>query len=191
MAVRRKTNPIGIDFEIDRFMAYLPNALTFAVGFESEWYPRVYVNQIDEKATNKFQPDHFDTDMANDNDYKEVFPNDRVDLQSFFLADPEYTFDNTTGEHTRRVSLIFMVNLQNLYPGIDHRADEEFQMKVFNAWNSWNLRRKFAWNSVENQIDNVFREFATDKIRFEDMQPRHCVRFNFDVTYTPKCCTDC
>lgn len=191
MAVRRKIAPVGIDNEIDKAMAYFPTALVFDNAFISEWYPRVYVNQIRSRKNTEFQPDHFDHEAPTDNEYMEVFSNDRIDLSCFFLADPTYEFDNETGEHTRRVSMIFQLNLQNLYPGIEHRADEEFQMNVYNMWNQWNNKKRFLWVNVENQIDNVFREFARDEIRFEDMQPRHCVRFNFDVTYVPKCCTDC
>lgn len=190
MAVKRKTSPVGIDFEIDKFMAHFPVVLVFPNAYTSDWFPRIYVNRDSKNRTGDV-PDHFDFDFSNNNDYKEVLMNDKIDLTCFFVAEDTATIDKAAGTLTQRVSVIFQVNLKNLYPGIAHRADEEFHMNIYNMWKAWPLRSRFDLIDYETRIENVFREFATDKITFEDMQPRHCVRFNFNVTYKPKCCTDC
>lgn len=189
----RKISPVGVDVPIDKFQAYLSTQIVFPNISVSEWYPSIYVNPFDQgktrKSPNARQPEHFVFDS--DNEYKEVFNDDKIDLLSFFLVDPFASFNNETKRFTQRVSMIFMVNLQQLYPGIAHRADEEFHMNVYNMWKVWNSRHDFNFVGYETRTENVFREFEREKIMFEDMHPRHCVRFNFDVTYEPSCCTDC
>jgi len=187
MAVTRKTAPVGIDFEIDKAQVHFSGKIA---ANSSQWNPRVYINPFEKSAkTSNRKPEHFV--IGSLNEYLEQYTNDLIDLHVFFVASENPELDNTTGDVTQRVSMIIQANLKNMYPSISHRADEELHMAFYNAWNKWNLKTRFQFVNYETGIDNVFREFETNKIIYSDLHPRHCVRFNFDVRYVPKCCTDC
>lgn len=185
MSIHAKIAPVGVDFEIDRMQSHFAYKLSHLTT-NSEWYPRIYPLPI-EGRVNPQVPAHYEADK----DYSEVLFNDEKDLTCFFVVAPQSPFDYVKGEYTRRVSMIFQANLANLYQGILHRADEEFHMSIHNAWKQSNIRKFWKIESMETELENVFREFDRTKINLSDMQPRHVVRFNFMVTYTPKCCTDC
>jgi hypothetical protein len=185
MSINSKIAPVGIDYEIDRMQAHFALKLAHLTS-NSEWYPRIYPIPTEGRTTTQ-APYHFESEK----DYKEVFFNDEKDLTCFFLVAPQVPYDYVKGQYTRKVSMVFQANLANLYQGVLHRADEEFHMSIHNAWNLSPIKKMWKIESMETELDNVFREFDRTKINLTDMQPRHVVRFNFEVTYTPKCCTDC
>ena len=175
MALIRKTNPVALDKQIDLFQ----NDMWTALGF-SDWesFHRVY----GVPHGNGLIPEPFLVDGEYNGD---VFHNDNVTITSFFYASDSRTVED--GLTSVEVAWIFSMNLEELYPLITlHRADEEFNNAVQNAlivsgWDEFELIR------IDNGVDNVYREFITDQIKFTDMSEMNVVRFDFTVQYTPDC----
>jgi len=178
MALIQKVNPVGLDVKIDSFQSYLFTTLGF-----SDWqsYPRIY--SIPSGANSEFSgliPAHFESGV----DYKEVYSDDEYDLSTFFYSDTGVTFENWIGK--AKVSLICQVRLDELFPSIDHRADEEFNTLVVNASNNYSGYETFNLVNIKKTIREVYREFVTGNIELTNMQPYYTVRFEYDVYYDPK-----
>ena len=184
MAKYQRTNPIGLDSVISRFQNYIFSNLKIGGVAVSSWecFDRVYKNP---RRGNRIAPEHF----TGGKDYKEVLYSDKFSMTSFFVADDSVSIDE--GVNTQDVSLIVQCNLKELYPLIDHRADEEIRNAFMLLANSYGFFDEFTLTGLETSPDNVFREFYTNNIKLEDMSEKHCFRLNFSVKYTPDCCTNC
>ena len=110
-------------------------------------------------------------------------------MTSFFVATDNV--DTSEGDAVQDVSLIVQANINNLYPSIAHRADEELRMLFMSLSNSYYNADIFTFNGVEMGIDNVYKEFVTNGVTLDDMSHKHVFRLNFTVKYTPECCTQC
>lgn len=180
MALIRKINPVALDREIDFFQAYLWPKLGFDVVDGTTWESlhRIYLNAMDGRLI----PEAYETD----GEYSEVFYNDNFSVTSYFIV-PERRTVTAEGITEADVSLVFTVDLKQLYPNITHRADEEFNNAVQFAAEKYSDYDSFKFSGLETTIDLVFREFIKDKIEFDDMSNQYVVRFNFKVLYTPEC----
>lgn len=173
MALIQKTNPVGLDREIDDFQVYAYAKLGF-----SDWacYPRVYaVPNRDQKG---LIPAHFDSGI----DYTEVFSDDRVNVSSFFFRSSDVK--RVDKGYQCDVAWIFQCDLPALFPLIQHRADEELASLVCQASNDYAMESRFEYQSTEYGINNVYREFDKTQVKLDDLSDRHVVRFNYKVYYT-------
>lgn len=180
MALIQKTNPVGLDKEIADFQQYLWNKLS---GKFNDWesYHRVYLNP--KNRTNIAEA------YIGDGDYKEVLFDDNVELSSFFLADDTETVED--GLSTIDVSFIVQANIEDIYPGITHRADEELRNDIKYWSNKYSYYERFRLTDVITGVDNVYREIESDNVKLDDMSDRHVVRFVYEVKYAANCCTNC
>ncbi len=175
----QKTEPKGIDKAIDMFQSYLYNALGFT---NWECYPRIYsIPTSGNSSQNGLIPAHF----INGVDYEEVYMNDEFDLSTFFYTNSDVSFENQIGR--TKVSLICQVKLDELFPTITHRADEEFNMSVVNASNNFYGYEMFTLTGIKKTINEVYKEFASKQVELTNMQPYYVVRFDFDVYYANGC----
>ena len=177
MALIQKTDPKGLDVKIGSFQSYLFTTLGFA---DWECYPRIY--SIPSSANSERRgllPAHFTTEV----DYEEVYMDDDFNLSTFFYANTDVTFNQWIGK--TQVSLICQVRLDELFPSIDHRADEEFNTLVTNASNNYSGFGTFTLTNIKKTIDEVYKEFKTDQIELTNMQPYYVVRFDYEVYYDP------
>ncbi len=171
----QKTNPVGLDEQINGFQSYLWDKLGF-----SDWqmFPRVYMNQ---DVSLGLIPEYYDSDK----DYYEVFYDDRFSVTSFFFRYSQIEVVN--GYYECNVGLIFQADLIELFPSIMHRADEEFNDMIIKAWETRPLIYDFNLLSVQFGIDQVYSEFKKDQIKYDDMSNQHVSRYNFRVRYEIAC----
>lgn len=170
-------NPRGIDFKLQKFQTNLHTHLI------SKWvldanapdytcYDRCYRNQ----NKNGFIPEVY----TQNGDYKEVAVNDNVKVLSFFGMGPTVTYLTESNLNQSEVHLIFCANLKKV-KATNSRPDEAIRQDVQDF-----LQHEyfgFLLNSIEIGIDNVFSEYSGLQIRYKDLQPFHCFRFNLAVTY--------
>lgn len=172
MALIQKTSPRGIDFAINKIQTYLYNELNLA---DYESYPRAYKNS---KVDGGVIPEIY----IGENEYKEVFMDDKFDLTSFWLVDDNSTVDEFT---TTTVSVVFQALLDELYPTITHRADEEFVNDVYNIL--YNNPYDYDLTGVVRGVENVYSEFDTSQVTWDDMSEYFVVRFDLEVVYDYTC----
>jgi len=179
MALIQKTNPVGIDRQINRLQELIYNSLGWS---EYDCFPRVYANEYFD--TGKI-PEHFDFPRDVDiSDYTEVFLNDNIYAQSIILVDDNRDYNH---QFTSKVNLIFHVNLNDLYPAIDHRADEECHIQVMNAIS------KVPFVTVDRLVTgirNVYSDMRIGNILDSDMHPFHCFKLEMEMVYKYDCKLD-
>lgn len=165
----RKTNPVGIDKRIDRIQHLLFNGLDWT-NYDS--YHRVYLNETgDEKAFEFY---------LSENEYKDVLYDDRKSATSFFTTKEN---SNKNGTWSNEISIIFQLNLAELYPLIGHRADEEAHRDVINVLE----KNGFDITSKEVGIRNVYSDMGYGKGKFEDLEPFHVFKININLEYEYRC----
>ena len=175
----QKTAPKGLDIKIDSFQSYLFRVLGF-----TDWqcYPRVYSIPTDSNSDFRgLIPAHFVDGV----DYEEVYTNDEFNLSTFFYTETDVKHENWVSN--TRVSLICQVKLDELFPSITHRADEEFNDLVVNASNNYTGYETFTLTDTKKTVGEVYKEFVTGQIRLTNMQPYYVVRFDYEVNYDGRC----
>lgn len=178
MSVVSKINPVGIDKPIDIIQNALFDGLVTNGSFvDYTVYPRVYINE----SKNGIKPENY----TSKNEYKDVFVDDGHALSSFVIVDP--TRDSTTTTNfTPNISIIFQARLDKLITGITHRPDEEFNNQVAVILNR--LRsRGIILEGLVTGLENVYAEFDTTSVKWDDMNPFYVVRFNLTVSNSYDC----
>ena len=175
----RKTDPVGVDKLIDALQVFidqlnLPN-----------WnnYARAYKNpkRFDERG---FIPEVY----TSNGNYEEVFFNDKYSITSFFVVGDSR---NTaiTGRSIVTVSLIVQCKLKDVFPQISHRADEELINMFWNKLKAFTLGAKVE--SIETHIDDVYKEFVREQVKFDNLGNFNVVRFNMTGAFDSECCDEC
>lgn len=183
-----KTNPKGIDVKIQAMQGFIYDQLLTIWPVDATSYNsfgRAYRNQIDKG----YVPEVFDSNSASyGKDYKEVLFDDKVKATSFFGVGETTRYDK--GSATAEVFLIFMVNVMELKPTIQHRADEEIRREVEMLCSS--PRHGFIMKGIETGIDNVFKEYPgirrDEGMKYRDEHPKHCFKITFDLMYNINDC---
>ena len=181
-----KTNPVGIDKELQRIQTRLHDSLLakWVDVDQSKYdcYGRTYRNQ---DANGRYIPENFKG--GKDYAYDPLY-NDRVYATSFFGANANWSAQGR--QFNAGCHLIFSCNLVKLKPSITHRADEEVHVDVLDS-----LRDSLAKDTITELVlwqDNIFREYsgfkAQDGSNFTDMHPKHVFRINFDLTFLNNNC---
>lgn len=174
--VKRKINPVGIDKVIDAFQTYLDALLQ---GADWVMYPRVYPNPKKAKLNSKV-PEYFE-----DLEYYETFMDDNHSMTSFFIVSPNRTQEN--GLFKTQISLVCQVSrLSDLFPAIQHRADEEFNRMFVRSFMNYPTSA-VEYIGMTTEIQNVYSEFDKEKIRLDDMNEFYVVRFNFNADFNYNC----
>lgn len=199
VSVFTKPAPVGVDVAIQGFQTALypqllkvwglPDAGPSDTDAATRWdsYGRAYRNQTEDG----YAPEAFIGDTTTNLEYQELYFSDKLAVTSFFLLDATTKYKKTTA--TAPVAWIFTMDLKKVKPafiGQPYRADEEVRNDVMRLARL--PRYDMVLEDVIVGIDNVFKEFAGWKkdagIKFRDMQPRHCFRFNFSLIYNPNAC---
>lgn len=175
-----KTIPQGIDVVINDIQKAVASSLSWN-GYNA--YLRVYKNETENGLIPEF---YKDITQAKVGDYEEVYLNDNLNASSFF-----YTSDNIQSSEDGRMfqtslSMVFQVDLAAVTNIQDSRNDEEVHGQVIRAINS-SINGKV--NSLITGIKNVYSEFDTSKVKWDDMQPFHVFRVDIDVNYEYSCKT--
>jgi hypothetical protein len=175
MALVTKIEPKGIDLEIDYFQRYLYTYLGYSDS-DYESYHRVYLNPRNRSSIVEA--------YIGRGEYKEVLFDDTFSMTSFFLVDDIANFDDKIEIN---VSLIIQANLQELFPGVTHRADEELHRlielasKEYTYYDMWTLTNRVTGAS------NVYSEIDFTQTLLDDMSEKHYVRYTYLVKYSQTC----
>ena len=173
MGLILKNNATGIDRSVDLLQNYLWENISWnkdpltTDSYQS--YHRAYKNESNNGL--KFEV------FTQNNDYKEVLHDDRYLASSFFITSDEVNINNT-GKETTNISVIFQVNLKRLYPSVLHRADEECHREVMNILK--NNPFNYELVRLTKGIRNVYSEIGYGEKEFEDMNPFHVFRIDFE-----------
>ena len=174
----QKSNPVGIDIPIQRFQAYIHSALSAKWNVTDDY--RCYARADRNKTDNGYIAEVL---IDGTGSYDAVYEDKRYAAQSFFGLSTRA--ENESGRLTTDVHLVFFVDVKRLKPAISHRADEEIRKDVINACSSGMYG--FNFESLETGLENVLREYPgtrrDDRLKYVDMQPVHCFRLNFLLTY--------
>jgi hypothetical protein len=180
MALIQKTNPVGVDRMIDRLQTLLYDSLGWT---EYDCFPRVYANEYFDSG---LIPEHFefprDVDIS---DYTEVFLNDNLYAQSIILIDDMMSVNNK--QFKTKANIIFHVNLNDLYPSVEHRADEECHVQVIKAIN------QIPFVKIEKLVKglrNVYSGMRVSNILDSDLHPFHCFKLELELVYKYDCKLD-
>lgn len=175
----QKTDPVGVDAEIDRYQSKMYSYLTEKVGWGIYTsYPRAYKNTksggtIPEVYTGK-------------KNYKEVLLNNKINVNSFFLVEDSRDYDNENGRFEQGISIIFQSNLKKLYPAILHRADEEMHKDIFNAIK--HTFKSFTLDEFITGVENVYSDLDIpseniERVKLDDMSYYHVVKIDLTIPY--------
>ncbi|CAL2092011.1 conserved hypothetical protein [Tenacibaculum sp. 190524A05c] len=157
--IEQKENPIGIDYEIQKFQNYLNKKLV-------EWNLQGFGRA--ELIDNKLLLYH------KKNDYKNAFTlNPKFNGRFFFLDSNQSVFNNR--ELKTFVELIFILNIGKIKPNFSSRADEEVRIELL----------KFINNKVKREVSilkgqEVVKDYKNDLV---NMQPYHFLKFSFELKY--------
>lgn len=180
MATVHRTTPVGIDRLISKHQDHLFNKVSIENFVNSDrWvsYDRAYGNPTEGGAI----PEHFTGGV----DYKEVLFDDRHLMTSFYWME-ESQNPNSDGLIVANVSLIVQAQIGEIYPNDGQRYDETLRNQFYYHSNNYVSYDKFKFNGIETGIDNVFREFKRQNIRFDDMSKKHVFRLNYEARYEPE-----
>lgn len=183
-----RTNPAGIDSNIQDVQQQLHSNLITAWGIDPEKYKcygRCYRNKT---LDNGYIAEVYTAK----GEYKEVYHDDSYIALSFFGVSNrpiDQTYDRMD------VHLVFFVDLKKLalkdVDGnvIQHRADEECRQIVHDAIPQFSYG--FEYKSTEYWIENVLREYPgsrrDERLKYVDMHPVHSFRLNYSVQYDTNC----
>lgn len=184
----QKTNPVGIDFVLQKFQSHIHARLLTAwvgdlptVADDYKSYARASRNKTDDGYIAEV--------LQTGNSYKEVYWDNAFAAISFFGTGQR--MNNETGQLQTDVHLVYFVNLNKIKPDIAHRADEEVRKDVLNACSNGVFG--FMFQGLELSIENVLREYPgsrrDERLKFVDMQPVHCFRLNFTINYKINICS--
>lgn len=183
-----KTNPAGIDWYVQQIQTKLhdtlirPDHLNITDTTQYRAYGRCYRN----KKSDGYVAENYE----GGDEYSDVYWDDTLTMITFFGMGRT---DRNGVSYESQMHLVVFADLSKLAIKdrqgnvIAHRADEELRemfMKVIGS-NSFG----FQYVSTELWLENVLREYPgsirDERLKFVDMHPRHCFRFNFLLSYNP------
>lgn len=163
-----------VDFAIQKLQSWIYSQLTWA---DYVSYGRIYKNK---NESGDVIPEFY----TSNNEYIEILFNDRHDATSFFVASDNIDiFDKSILE--QNVSLIYQAKIDKLYPSTTHRADSELHNEITKLLMSSPYDVELL--SIEIGIDNVYKEFETENVKFTDMSDFHVCRFNLKIKFSTNC----
>jgi hypothetical protein len=169
MSLIQKVNAVGIDAQIQRLQTYIYDSVIADGWTNYQSYERDYKTKRDGNII---------PEIFRNNEYVEVLLDDKRNANSFFLTDDTENIDEVC---TINVSLIFQVNLNNLYASAPHRADEEFRSEIKKLL--YENPFGFTLTGVTTGIDKVYSDLSFPLEYKDDMQQFHVVRFDLELNY--------
>jgi hypothetical protein len=179
-----KTYKVGIDSVVAYFQEQLYSNLLSFWDVDSVYtcYPR---------ANKNYKNDNILPEISLDQkDYLSTLFDDKVSVNSFFLASNKSEWIEEDGMLRHNLAIIFQADLISLY-GSNERADERFKIDVLSILKG-ELNYKNGDISVSEGVDQVYSDLTfskefKDKVRLSDMSNRYVVKFEFEVNYRINC----
>lgn len=182
--INLKTSPVGVDKSIQGFQQFLYGQLKKTWGVTDDNYDsfgRCYRNQVD----TGYIPEVFvSSPVANNTVYKVAWFDDSLHKAVSFF-DVLSTTKYSKGSSVVEVDLIFLVNVAQLKPSTQHRADEEVRKDVEQicAMPRFNFTMKEFKTGWKNVFDNFDGWHKKDEVTFRDLHPLHVFSLGFDLLY--------
>lgn len=167
-----KTNPVGIDIPIDNLNLKIANylySIWSLTDSNSDFYGRVYRN----KTKSGYIPEGFVTT------YKDVLFNTKKNCTSFFYVNGQPS--NDLGNWTANIVHVLQILLDQVYPDITHRADEEIRKDLNSIYDLQPFQ--FILNRFSHNISEVFIDFDINLKDYYDMQPLFNLRLDLTLNY--------
>jgi hypothetical protein len=167
-----KPSVTGVDIPIQKLQTVLYNqikALWPVTDSNFNLYGRAYRNQLKDGYIQEI--------YTATGEYKDSYFDDTLYGSGFFGLESVKVNDL---DAVASVYLILMVNLDLIKPGTT-RNDEEVRIDVERI--CMNHQFGFLLTGIVTGIDQVFKGYDIKGIKFRDMQPYHCFRLNFQLTY--------
>jgi hypothetical protein len=185
------TSAEGLSSAIQSIQEELYTALPKFWSGDIEGFGKVYKNVQNSsdnvpdyyKTSKIFVPEVYNSLKSN---YEDVFYDNSKSCVFCFLIDDKDTTDDRV-LFTSKVKVVFMVDLSKIYPTYKERQDGKAQKDVVEILRE--INGDYEINEVQRGIDNIFNEYTTSKIKFNDIQPLHAFSINIDLNYylTDKC----
>lgn len=167
---------IGIDLPIMQ----IQNVLHGHLGLQNvDYYGRV------QRTVNMDKKSVLPTVQLNNSESKEVYYDDqKAPGGNVFFIESE---DHTTKDgklFTAEVSIVFMLNLNNIFPGATYRADSEIQDHAVKL-----IKRHGAMEitGIRKGISNIMKGFSVANIVRNNIQPYHMFAIKGNVRYMFNC----
>lgn len=183
-----KTNPVGLDLQIQKLQQSMHTVLIGSDGFnlsdpaKYKSYGRCYRNK---KGTGYVAENY-----EGAGEYSELYWDDSLTAVSFFGLSGQIRNDKT-GLSSADVHFVMFADLDKLAlkdkdgNAIAHRADAELRWLVIDAIGKFSYG--FTYDSTELWIENVLKEYPgsyrDDRLKAVDMHPVHCFRVNLKIIF--------
>jgi hypothetical protein len=179
--------PIGIDEVLQDVQIDLYSELSNIWQGDILGYGKIYRNPVNKGkdtpeayATSKIiTPEWFNSEKQ---DYESVYYNDNYSSVFCFLTSDE---DSSLDENvfTNNTKVIFMSDLDRVYPNVKQRQDSKQEVEAIQVLRSVAYGR-FEVLGIERRIENIFREFSSKEVRFDNMDKRNVFAVNIKLNYT-------
>lgn len=167
------TTTYQIDTAIQELQTYLHDSLVSIWNIDIngiDAYGRVYRNMREGETI----PEVYDSTSKT---YKETYYNSRSCF--FFIDDLSHTTDDEY-QYEARCKIAFMLDLESIKSEVE-RSDADAQRDAIEFVRGFN--GNFNITGFEKGIDEVFRGFKTDGIKWNDMQPYHVFAIVGELSY--------
>jgi hypothetical protein len=171
---------IGIDTKIK----FIQDALHGHLGFSNvDFYGRV------QKSLNKDSKTFIPEVHVSKTERKEVYYDDKnaPGGNVFFVEEDDKHTTKDGIVFVAKVKIVFMLNLDQLYPNATNRADTEIQDHCLKLVRKL---RVLGITAVEKGLSNVLKGFNIENVKLHDMQPYHTFSINGELKYMLNCKTE-
>lgn len=174
------TNPVGVDLAVADIQNKMFEYLTVTAGWTNyESYPRAYVNPKKGGAI----PEVF----TGNREYKECLFDDKFNVTSFFIVENSKPYDGDNGNFEASISIIFQCKLNELYPSITHRADEEMHLDLIEAIKRTAYIKQLG--GVITSTEDVYSALSIPsdyaaRVALDDMSDFHVVKIDLTIKYS-------
>jgi len=185
------TSGEGLSSSIQSIQEELYSGLSNLWAGDIEGFGKVYKNienSSDDipkyyKSSKIFIPEVFNSIKGN---YEDVYYNDiKSCVFCFLVSDKDDTEDQVLFKN--KVKVVFMIDLSKIYPSSNERQDSKAEKDAVGVLRD--INGSYIIGGIQRGIDNVFSEYTTNKIRFNDLHPFHVFSVNIELNYylTDKC----
>lgn len=167
----------GIDFRIK----LIQDALFKSCGFTNvDFYGRV--QKVLSKDLKSLTPEVQTIGLER----KEVFYDDKnaPGGNVFFVEEDDKHTTRDGIVFVAKIKIVFMLNLEKIYPNETRRTDSQVQdhcVKLIKRIKGIEI------TAIEKGIKNILKDFNTENIKLNDMQPFHIFSINGNLKYMFNC----
>jgi len=166
--VIEKINPVGLDSVISKIQAVISQ---LQWGSLITIYPRCYRAERDGKTT----IEHY----FGNGEYERVI---YAEGNKAFFEQVENISKENNNTFSTVLDVFFVLNLNDIYPNISHRADNEVHNDVLSVFPNVNTKSGIVEvDSLITDIQDVYN--GLEYRQNDDIQPFHCFKVRLDIKF--------